>query len=152
MKKLLFLSLLFAGNILSAQQNLFEKIKIELKNQYPEINVENKIIIINTWSVNDAKSREVNAEINKSVNTFEFAKLKGGSKGVIAVVVNTDNDHNMEEITLKKDKIVKPFALTLDNSLLVTVSNIVYDSQGKEIYKDLQPAQLFSSIQNLITR
>ncbi|MGZ3901826.1 MAG: hypothetical protein ACXVDC_15975 [Bacteroidia bacterium] len=152
MKKLTFIFLFSAVNILFAQQSLFEKIKIEVNKQYPEIKLENKIIVVNAWSVNDAKSREANKEIDKAINTFGYAKLKGGSKGVVGILINIDEDKKLEEITLKKDKAVHTIMIPKGMLDVSGLSTIVFDSEGKKIYNGLEPNLIFSSIHNLITR
>ncbi len=143
--------LFFAGSIFS-QQDLFKKIKEQLKKEHPEMNVENKLIIVNVWSLNDAKSREKNTELNKAYTFFEYAKLKGGLKGMIGVTFCLDNDQSAEDIILIKDKAVKPIVLKEKKDLSFPgITNIIFDSNGNVVKKNIT-TDIFEEVHQLITR
>ena len=143
--------LFFAGSIFS-QQDLFKKIKEQLKKEHPEMNVENKLIVVNVWSVNDSKSREKNMQLTKAYTFYEHAKLKGGLKGMIAVVFCTDNDVATEDIILTKDKTLKPIVLKDKKDLsFPEISNIIFDSNGNVIKKNMT-TDIFEEVHQLITR
>lgn len=152
MKNLLITLLLFLTHSFIAQQDLFLKVKVKLQKEYPEVVLENKIIVINVWSSNDLKSREVNRELNKAAQTFKVAKLKGGSKGLVAVYINTDSDKELEIITLEKDKINNPITVSRENLNLKEITNVIYDSNGVLISEAIPANLIFQSIQQLITR
>ena len=151
-KAAIILFVFFAGKFLS-QENLFQKIKEEIKKNYPELKLENKLIMINTWSVNDLKSREANAQLNKALVVYGGAKLKGGPWGIIGVLICKDGDLDAATVTLSKDKIDKPLNIKQSENLQInSFTNIVYDSGGKEINKNIASEKIYESIHQLITR
>ncbi|MCE3229546.1 MAG: hypothetical protein K0S32_4097 [Bacteroidetes bacterium] len=153
MKKLFFLILVFLCTGSFAQENIFQKVKEVLKKEYPDMVLENKLIMINVWSVSDVESREINIQMDKTVNVYQNAKLRGGPKGIIGVIVCKDTDEKLEEISVTKDKIVK-LNNVKDTKKLKSAdfNNIVYDSNGKEVYRNIPSSAVFKSIQQLITR
>lgn len=153
MKQLAGIILLFFATNFSAQENLFQKVKEQLKKEHPEIKLDNKLIMISTWSAEDTKSREANMAINKTLTVYGGAKLKGGAWGIIGVLICKDEDPNMATLTLNKDKVDKPVSVLAGNGINTTgFTNIVYDVSGKEIYKNIAPENIYESIHQLITR
>ena len=146
-----FASLSFFG---MAQINFYQKVKNLINITHPEINTENRLIAFNVWSVDDSESREANQSFEKAYSVYEYARLKGGSKGIIVVSFNKDNLSSSAVISYNKDGIFKiiPFKVTDLEGLNEGTSNLVFDSGGNEIYKNLSAQNIFSSIQHLITR
>ncbi len=155
MKKLLF-SLFFVTFTLlgSAQTSLYQNVKKLISDTHPEINLENKLIAFNVWSIEDAESRETNKEFEKAYSVYEHARLKGGSKGIVVISVNRDNLSSGAVITYTKDGITRmiPFKWTDLEGIEQGVSNCVFDSTGNEVYKNLSVPNVYSSINHLITR
>lgn len=153
MKKLtLIVFLVFAGKFMFSQENLFAKIKSELKKEHPNLITENKLIAVSFWSVSDASSRETNIQMDKTVLTYKNAKLKGGSKGIISVLICVDSDATIATVTLGKDKIVNPVTINNIETTITAGTNYVFDSQGAEVYKNISSDKVFESIHKLITR
>ena len=141
--------------LLSAQSNLNFEVKNLIYSNYPNTNIENTLLAINFWSVSDSKSRDLNKAFEKVANTYEFAHLKGGLKGIVVLLVNKDNLSSLANISLSKDGIKKSINLKLadlkqHNSDLP--SNIIFDSNGKIIYNNLDAINVFEKINQLITR
>ena len=141
--------------LLSAQSNLNFEVKNLIYSQYPNTNIENTLLAINFWSVSDAKSRDLNKAFEKVANTYEFAHLKGGLKGIVVLLINKDNLSSIANISLSKDGIKKSINLKLSdlkqhNSDLP--SNIIFDSNGKIIYNNLEAINVFEKINQLISR
>ena len=141
--------------LLSAQSNLNFEVKNLIYSQYPNTNIENTLLAINFWSVSDAKSRDLNKAFEKVANTYEFAHLKGGLKGIVVLLINKDNLSSIANISLSKDGIKKSISikssdLKQHNSDLP--SNIIFDSNGKIIYNNLEAINVFEKINQLITR
>ena len=141
--------------LLSAQSNLNFEVKNLIYSQYPNTNIENTLLAINFWSVSDSKSRDLNKAFEKVANTYEFAHLKGGLKGIVVLLVNKDNLSSLANISLSKDGIKKSINLKLSdlkqhNSDLP--SNIIFDSNGKIIYNNLEAINVFEKINQLISR
>ena len=156
MKKNIFTGFIILNTfLLSAQSNLNFEVKNLIYSQYPNTNIENTLLAINFWSVSDSKSRDLNKAFEKVANTYEFAHLKGGLKGIVVLLVNKDNLSSLANISLSKDGIKKAINLKLSdlkqhNSDLP--SNIIFDSNGKIIYNNLEAINVFEKINQLISR
>lgn len=159
MMKGLYISIFVLGSLLcNAQSNLYNKLNSYLTNQTKEI-VTNRLIAINVWSVNDKNSRNLNAEFEKAYKTYDYAKLKGGSHGIIVLNITLDKDAVNSNIVLKKDGITKMISIPNDNvDILKELKdktagyNIVFDSNGNMVYENLATGNVFNSIHQLITR
>lgn len=149
-KKLLILFVLLAG-LATAQDQLYKKIKERLKAEHPEIKTENKLIVVNFWTAEDALSREANIQLNKAFAAYEFAKLKGGTKGMIGVMVSLNEDQSLIDITCGKDKVTKNISLVSKGMLIGERKNIIYNSNG-EMMKENFGTEIFKEINQLITR
>jgi len=156
MKKNIFTGFIILNTfLLSAQSNLNFEVKNLIYSNYPNTNIENTLLAINFWSVSDSKSRDLNKAFEKVANTYEFAHLKGGLKGIVVLLINKDNLSSLANISLSKDGIKKAINLKLSdlkqhNSDLP--SNIIFDSNGKIIYNNLEAINVFEKINQLITR
>ena len=156
MKKNIFTGFIILNTfLLSAQSNLNFEVKNLIYSNYPNTNIENTLLAINFWSVSDSKSRDLNKAFEKVANTYEFAHLKGGLKGIVVLLINKDNLSSLANISLSKDGIKKSINLKSSdlkqhNSDLP--SNIIFDSNGKIIYDNLEAINVFEKINQLITR
>lgn len=145
---LLFLTFMLKAN---SQSDLYTKIKNQLKSEHSEINLENKLIAVSFWSAKDLTSRDANKQFNKVYTTYEFAKLKGGLKGIICITINKTSEN--ATIGLAKDGVNKLIPINnVDLNDVGTLTNIVYDTQGNEVYKNIAPEKIFESFNKLITR
>ena len=151
MRQITFIVLFTAFSaFLNAQSDAFLKLKNSIKESHPEINLENKLIAVNVWSANDQESREANKQFNRVYSIYEFAKLKGGLKGLVCITVNKDGDAT--SIILNKDgatKLIQVNAVEISSN---TNSNFVFDDKGNEVYKNISSDKIFESINKLITR
>ena len=95
------------------------------------------------------ESREANKSFEKTYSVYEYAHLKGGSKGLIVISFNKENLSSTAVITYNKDGISKiiPFKLSDLESLDESTSNLVFDSAGNEIYKNLS-LKIFTVLSN----
>ena len=137
---------------------MLNKLSSFISNQTKE-KIDSRLIAVNLWSVNDKSSRELNQEFEEAYKTFEYAKLKGGNKGIIVLNINLDNDVVNADITLKKDGITKLMKVSNDNTEIINAFkgkspgyNIVFDDKGNLVYENLIQGSVFTSIQKLITR
>lgn len=157
--KALYISIFVLGSLLvQAQTALYNKLNSFLSTQTKEV-VANRMIAINVWSSNDKNSRDINAEFEKVYKTYDYAKLKGGSKGIIVLNINLDEAAVNSNITAKKDGITKSITIPNDNSEILkelkgksSGYNIVFDSNGNMVYENLTVGNVFNSIHQLITR
>jgi len=155
MKKILLtFSFIAFGLFSQAQNDLFKTLKQIIIEIHPEIGLENKLIALNVWSVDDMDSRETNKSFEKAYGVYEHAVLKGGRKGIIVLAVNKNELSSEAVIMLTKDGITKMISVKLSEiaGLDGNITNIIYDSEGHEIYKNLSAPNVFSSINHLITR
>jgi len=157
-RKLFVLLLFFAVSSFNAQSDLYNKLNSFIANQTKEV-LENRLIAVNVWSVNDKESRDLNKEFEEAYKTFEYAKLKGGHKGIVVLNVNLDSDHVNADITLQKDGITKLIKVSATNTEIINAMkgknagyNIVFDNKGNLVYENLQQGTVFTNIQKLITR
>lgn len=156
MKKNIFVGFIIVyTSLLTAQSNLNFEVKNLIYSQYPNINTENTLIAINFWSVTDSKSRDLNKAFEKVANTYQFAHLKGGLKGIVVLLINNENLSSTANITLSKDGIKKSINIKssdLKQDISELPLNIIFDSEGKIIYKNLNASDVFEKINQLITR
>ena len=158
--KSIYISIFVLGTLLSqAQTNLYNKLNSFLATQTKEVLVNQRLIAINVWSSTDKNSRDLNLEFEKAYKSFDYAKLKGGNKGIIVLNINLDNNSISGDITLKKDGVSKIISIPSDNiEILKELKgkaagyNIVFDSNGNMVYENLKTGFVFNSIQQLITR
>lgn len=153
--KALYITLFVLGAFLSnAQSNLYTKLNSYLSTNTKE-KVQNRLIAVNVWSVNDQNSREINKEFSEAYTIFANAKLKGGNKGIIVLNVTLDQDNVITDITLKKDG-VKTIRIPNDNSDIINAigaaSNVVFDENGNKVFENINKGSVVTSIQSLITR
>jgi hypothetical protein len=145
----------FYAAFFSAQTDAYVKLKKAIELSHPEISTENKLIAFNIWSLADPESREVNKSFEKVYHTYQYAKLKGGRQGIVVVVISKDNLSGTAVITLHKDGVDKSVSVKAEDLPEISdgaATNMVFDSNGNEVYRNLPAAQVFSEIQQLITR
>lgn len=151
MKKNLLIVLVFMSTVVVSQEAFYQKIKESITQQYPTLKLENKLIVINTWAESDIDSRKMNAGVDKAYATYEYAKLKGGTKGMIGVIVCRDQNNNIG-IALNRDKIGKAISLkNISPEDLAGFSNVIFDSKGEIVKKNIA-GDIFEEIHTLITR
>lgn len=163
--KSIYITIFVLGALFSkAQTSLYNKLNSFLTSQTKEVLVNQRLIAINVWSASDKNSRDLNIEFEKAFKAFDYAKLKGGNKGIIVLNINIDSNKNINStsnanIILQKDDITKVIKVPNDYfEILKEIKgkssgyNIVFDSNGNMVYENLAPASVFKSIQQLITR
>ena len=157
--KAIYISFFVLSTFLShAQTSLYGKLTAFVSNQTKEV-VSNRLIAINIWSVNNKSSRLINDEFDEVYKAFEYAKLKGGNKGIIVLNINLESDPVNTDITLEKDGITKALKVSSDNSDIINLLkekpagyNIVFDENGNVVFENLAQGAVFSAIQKLIIR
>ena len=153
---ILFLSLLFLSSGFRAQTPaIIEEVKTRLLAQHPELDVEEKLVAINIWSSSDKNSRECNKAFEQVCSTYAYARLEGGRRGVLLVLLNKENLDEMALLAVGKDGLVCSYSLKASDIASVSdlpKKNIVYNSKGETVYTNLSTDQVFTSFQSLITR
>src|SRR4051812_45159975 len=94
-----------------AQNSLFTELRKTIHEMYPNVNIENRLIAYNIWSVADPESRDRNKSFEKAQAVYEQARLKGGSEGILVIALNRDNLSSEARSILDKDGIRKIISL-----------------------------------------
>ncbi len=139
---------------LFSQDALYVRVKNALTAKYPETDLTDKILIINVWS-HEPESRECNKKADQVAGIYKVARLRGGLKGLIGVTVHRDGPESATAITLQNDGIKNLLPLdatVLGDDVQQVPRNVVYDSNGNELHRDLPSSDIFNSILQLITR
>jgi hypothetical protein len=151
MKKFLLLFLILASEGFYSQSDLFKTLKERIITERPEIKQENKLIVVNVWTAGDARSREANAQVDKAFIAYEWAKLRGGPKGMTGIVICADDNQAMEKVVMDKDKLKKVISMQKDGLDLKGISNIIFDRDGNVLAKNVN-GDIFEEVHKLITR
>lgn len=119
----------------------------------------NRLVALNVWSANDVNSRSLNKEFDKAYSIYHGAKLKGGSQGIVCVMICLDKNDVAASIAVKKDGVVKLIQANSENKALYNLIkdkkagyNIVFDKDGNTVYENLKPGTVATSVNQLITR
>ena len=155
MKRLtLIIAILSLCGPLLSQDALYLRVKNALAEKYPATDLTDKILIVNVWT-HEPESRECNKRADEVAAIYRVAKLRGGLKGLVGVTIQRDGSESSAAITLQNDGIknLMPLdAAVLASDVKTAPRNIVFDSNGKELYRDLPSSGIFNSILQLITR
>jgi G:T/U-mismatch repair DNA glycosylase len=151
----LFVIINFCG---FAQTANFQDVKSLVQTYVSDVNLDNKLIALQVWSVNSKESREQNKAFDKAYKTFEWARLKGGNKGILCVTLCLDQSSTAtiaftkDGITTLKTISIQDISNTASFQNLTSTYNIVFDNKGQKVYESIPSTKIFSSIQQLITR
>ncbi len=163
MKKIALISFLLFSLIIKSQTIDYAAIKKAVVSSYPEIDFNNRLLIISVWNSTDVLSRDMNKEFYRTYQVYRNAKLTGGVKGVIFISISNDTNEMNFKIAEKKDGLNYEFTMSdfkgyVSNSKLAnmqldkSISNIVFDTNGKLVYQNLETTTIFKSFNTLITR
>jgi len=148
MKNIIYiLFTLFSVNVFG-QQALYNKVNEVLVNKgFNSTSLDNKLTAISYYngSVNLAK------ELDKTMSVYQYAKLKGGKKGIVVVMIvdNIDQQIQLEKLGYTHSiKIVKSEL----GDVIPDVTTVVYNSDGQVVLKDKKEGEVYTSVQQLITR
>lgn len=150
MKKTILLLLVLLSFYGKSQVSLYKQIKDAISAENPKINFDEKLIALNVWQASDVESRNANKEFDKVYKIYEFAKLKGGLRGV--VVANVNLMDQTASILLKKDGIEKLITISINSNELEGKKNLIFNSNGDKIFENIESTQVFKTFNNLITR
>jgi hypothetical protein len=161
-KKSLLLFAIFTILSVRGQTSQYDLAVSLIKRVDKSANLENKMILISFWTINDADSRERNKEIERVSKIYEKAKLKGGSAGVYFYNFCIDEDQLRYTISLKKDSInsssnyiqnKEEFNIINSTFELKNQPNVfLFDSKGNVVSKSFAKKDVFTQLLNQITR
>lgn len=157
MKRFFLTPVFVCGFLISQAQNAetFYAIKELFRIQFPQIDTEDKLIAINIWTPSDNESRASNQAFDNAHSTFRAAKLKGGEKGLVSILLVREKPDPSVLSLLKKDGVqCSPVYYLFDagNPALFEFKNAVFDSEGNLVFKNLYSDNIFNTVQSLITR
>jgi chromosome condensin MukBEF MukE localization factor len=149
MKKTLTLFILMCFGKHIAQSEIAKQVRQVLNQRYTDLIIENKLLVINhATSHSDIDQQKVNFELEKTATVFQNAKLKGGSKGVICVILVDDIKR---EIAFKKG--IKNTYFIYSGEVKIPASKtLIIDSEGTVILNSVEPSEIYSFVHSLITR
>jgi hypothetical protein len=151
-KTILLLSMLLSAYLSKAQTNVSEQVYSYVLKHSADVDLQNKVMLINIWSTQNMDSRECNKAADKTMKTYQYAKLKGGARGMVVFDICIDNVGNSIQLTRQKDGIKFMIEIPYDKTSSFKEGNYTFDSNGKLITQNTQSAQIFESIHQLITR
>jgi hypothetical protein len=150
MRKVISLVLMLCAGYIGAQSNKAEKVKEILNTRFPLMNLENKLVFV--ASETDDKHYSINdlTELNKTASVYEFAKLKGGSKGILCVLLIKDT---AREIELNKNGFSNIIKIKVDESKDLTLDKPLFiNADGSEREHTSFEVKIFKTVNALITR
>lgn len=149
MRKILTILILLCLNKHYAQTEISSQLKDALTKNYSDLQLENKLIMINhAVSTMDVMQQKINSEFERSATVYKNAKLKGGVKGIICVMIVDDTE---QEITFKKSIKNCFFIRSTEINIPITKTMII-DSEGTVVYGNIDETKIYTTVQSLITR
>lgn len=149
MKKILFCLLFFVAGVSYAQNKYALKVKELLLLNNPQIALTSKLLFVaKEVGAND----QLKKEIQRTSKVYEVAKLDGGKKGLVSVVIVKDLQ---EELMLKKEGLHNVFFIRASELQDIKEEGslpILFNSENSIIAESIPSHELFSTINNLITR
>lgn len=151
-KRVMVMAIVLISGLCNAQDELYQKLSLLIKQNYPGLTVQNKVLVVGFLDPKVDKSMEGLKSLDKAGNVYETAKLKGGRSG--ALCVNVVNDSQSEIVFNKQGHkhVIVINASQLGTMDLNGINNMTFDSNGKIVYKNLEPEKIFEAINQLITR
>ncbi len=149
MKKIAVILFILLGLRAFSQQGIYQQVMSKLSEQTGvTVQTNQKILALCAYNGND----ELVKEIEKTFTVYEHSKLKGGSKGFLAVMVveNAEQKIKLEKLGYKKT--IKLLRSDLENFNSEKFDNLFFDSSGSLIMRDKKESEFFKSVQGLITR
>ena len=161
-KKVILLVRILTISLLKGQTNQYDLAVSMIKKTDKSTNLDNKMIFLSFWSINDSESRERNKEMQRVSKIYEKAKLKGGAEGVYFYNFCIDEDQLKYNISLKRDSITST-SNYIENATEFSVINSTFqlnmqpnafliDSKGNMISKGFAKKDVFTQLLNQITR
>ena len=136
----------------------FTKVTAHLIKNFPETNINEKLILVSFWSSENFESRSGNLDLMEIWNIYKAAHLKNGRKGVVFYAVSADTDKVKWDIACKKDGMARVInfcdgkgmssELISDLNVKSLPHNILFDSNGKVIAVNLKTQEVIKTVFN----
>lgn len=146
--KLIYI-LLFIANFCIAQ-NIDSKLLLnETKSHLVNTEIKNKLVIVCALS-NVSSQLDYLKELNRTVNVFQNAKLKDGSRGIIGIVFvsNIENQIAINKLALSNLKVI----LSDKKEISENEFSALISPNGNLLNKNISQEQIYSTVQSRITR
>lgn len=135
-----------------AQSNTTERVYAYVLQHSANTDLQNKLLVVNVWSANNTVSRDCNKALDKTAHTYQYAKLKGGLKGMVAFDICIDAASNVTQIIRTKDGVKTVISVPYAENLSLTEGNMFFNASGQLISSNVKPDQIFETIHQLVTR
>lgn len=150
MKKVIIVLLTVWSYSLSGQSVQVSEIKNAITSKFNTVTLENKIVFIASELNGKMFEQEDLKELEKTASVYEFAKLKGGVKGIVCVLIVKDA---AREIELNKLGIQKVYKLQEKDATKLNLENPVFINAQDEIQNhNSSSIKIFGTVNRLITR
>lgn len=151
--------LLFSITAFKDQDTIYQDIIKHIYLDYPEYPTSDKLLVLKPISA-DPSTEELEGlkELNRSLEVFKYARLKGGERGAIGVLL-CNGSPSILRITLKRHGIHEPLLLFCSYeewnkrfSSIPDTGYLLFDKNGKVLNSGLSSRDLFTTLHNRITR
>jgi len=150
MRKIIIIILTVWSYSLSGQSVQVSEIKNAITSKFNTVTLENKIVFIASELNGKMFEQEDLKELEKTASVYEFAKLKGGVKGIVCVLIVKDA---AREIELNKLGINKVYKLQAMDATKINLENPVFINYEDEIQNHTSGSvKIFNTVNRLITR
>lgn len=140
---------MFIANFCIAQ-NIDSKLLLnETKSHLVNTEIKNKLVIVCALS-NVSSQLDYLKELNRTVNVFQNAKLKDGSRGIIGIVFvsNIENQIAINKLALSNLKVI----LSDKKEISENEFSALISPNGNLLNKNISQEQIYSTVQSRITR
>ncbi|MCU0360223.1 MAG: hypothetical protein MUF75_05810 [Bacteroidia bacterium] len=141
------------------EETIYQEIVRQVQLDYPGFVTGNKLLLLNFISdVPDQVELEKLKEMNRTLEVFKYARLKGGEQGILGVVVCSGSTRAIKDIFKNQgihaplylfcsyDEWSKRFGSALQSGALL------FDKEGALLNSQLTSETIFSTVHNRITR
>jgi hypothetical protein len=141
------------------EETIYQEIVRQVQLDYPGFVTGNKLLLLNFISdVPDQVELEKLKEMNRTLEVFKYARLKGGEQGILGVVVCSGSARAIKDIFKNQgihaplylfcsyDEWSKRFGSALQSGALL------FDKEGALLNSQLTSETIFSTVHNRITR
>jgi hypothetical protein len=150
MKKISIILLFLWCKAITGQSEGVSEVRNAMNNKYPTVSHEGKIIFIASELNGKKYAPEELKELEKTATVYQFAKLKGGLKGIICLLLVKDASREVELNKLGIEKVMKLQEKDLSSIDLKTAMFVSSDGQVTPYLPN--NINIFSMVNSLITR
>ena len=105
-KKIGFVFILLLLLTTTKSQNYSDSISAVFKENFSDIELSGKIIMIEFWSPDNFESRKMNKEMRRVWHIFQKAKMKDADKGAVLFFVSVMNNEPFVNMAMRKDSVL----------------------------------------------